>query len=285
MKKLLPILLLPLFAYSDTFMITGPQSDYDISHGYYYQLLQEALEVTRPEYGDYKIEVYKKPISQGRAIKEILAGRKINIHRMGTSSKREEVLMPIRIPLVKGLLGVRMIITNYQTNKAIREVKTIKDLSKFKACQGSHWPDTEILKRNGLPVFATHSLDGMYKMLNAGRCDYFPRSIIEGEAEYHNSKTRFPFITMNTKVLLQYPFPMYFFTGLKRTDLNERVSKGLLMLTKKNKIFSIMKDHPSTKNAFPLKKWQGHTVIKLVNDDINTRSIEDSKSLWIKINE
>ena len=63
------------------------------------------------------------------------------------------------------------------------QTSTLAELKKLSACQGMHWPDSDILEQAGFKVMRAVKFESMYEMLLAGRCDYFPRSVAEGYAE------------------------------------------------------------------------------------------------------
>ena len=120
--------------------------------------------------------------------------------------------MPIRIPLFKGLLGYRVSLihkSNYEKFVGIGK----KELQALIACQGQHWPDSDILEDNQFQVARVVRFDSMFKMLNQGRCDYFPRSIFEGYAELLSAQQLYPDLMMFDEVILQYDFPMYYFVN------------------------------------------------------------------------
>jgi hypothetical protein len=94
-------------------------------------------------------------------------------------TKAEAALLPIRIPIDKGLLGWRIFLVNRAKADQFAAVKTLDGLRPYQAGQGHDWPDTDILRANGLKVQGSANYDGLFKTLQAGRIDYFPRSVVE----------------------------------------------------------------------------------------------------------
>jgi hypothetical protein len=72
-----------------------------------------------------------------------------------------------------------MFLINRSDAAKFTKVKTLDDLRQLQAGQGHDWPDTEILRFNGLNVQVSASYESLFTMLRAQRFDYFPRSIIE----------------------------------------------------------------------------------------------------------
>ena len=268
---------------SEDIIIAPPQSNSDSSFKYYKAVLIRSLELTSKGYGPYKIVLSKQVVSQGRAEVLLNESNSLTIHRMGTNLKRETELVPIRIPLNKGLLGVRLLLTNSKIDKNINRETSSGQIKLLRACQGSHWPDTMILRDNNYKVLATPNYENMFKMLNHGRCHYFPRSIVEGIAEFKKVKTKYPNIRLNKSVLLSYDFPMYFFVGRRNINLAKRVEKGLLIMSKNGELQKMLENNSSTKDAFPLAQWRDYKIIKLRNKFLSDESPVDDKVLWSRI--
>ncbi len=142
-----------------------------------------------------------------------------------TSDEREKQVLPIRIPIDKGFFGWRIAFVNGDNPSLLHGVKTIEDLAKFKAGQGYLWPDTPILRSNGLPV-VTGSDETLANMLSAKRFDYFPRPIIAIWNEQKNQK-EFSSFAIDTTFVLHYPTAFYFFVAPDRTKLAQDLSTGL----------------------------------------------------------
>src|SRR5690606_2065196 len=66
--------------------------------------------------------------------------------------EREALLQPIRIPLLKGLMGYKIFLIHPDDQPVFSQVKNLEDLQTLRAGQGADWPDVEILLRNDIPV-------------------------------------------------------------------------------------------------------------------------------------
>jgi hypothetical protein len=102
-------------------------------------------------------------------------------------------------------------------------VRSASQLKKFVAGQGHDWPDTAILRASGLPVEASSTYEGMFKMLEAGRIDYFPRAVQQVFAE----GGRYPSLAVEPHIALRYPTDAYFFVNRRNTRLAAEVQRGL----------------------------------------------------------
>lgn len=173
-----------LLCFTNSFSITTiihqkPASKNDNRLNYYLKLLTIALDNTKEEYGDYKIKESHYIMVQSRIIKEVGIGDEINIIWTMTSKKREDFLLPIRIPLLKGLLGYRIFIIRDTDQYIYDKINSLEDLKKLKAGQGHDWPDTKILEASGFNVVQSPKYESLFNMLKFKRFDYFLRGINE----------------------------------------------------------------------------------------------------------
>ncbi len=75
-------------------------------------------------------------MQQGRAILSLMQGEHVDVVWTMTSRKREKQLLPIRIPLLKGLQGYRIFIINENDNEKFNKISTLEDLRELVAGQG-----------------------------------------------------------------------------------------------------------------------------------------------------
>lgn len=264
---LLPLLLilsLESFA-SDVVRIIRPQSEQDASHHYFSALLQQALDKTQSEYGHAIVRPTPLVLEQGRAEQALKAGQHIDVYWMGTSLEREQNLAPIRIPLLKGLLGYRGLIIRESERLFFANKTNWLRLNLRSICQGMHWPDSDILERGGFRVIRSARFKSMFAMLENYRCDMFPRGIHEGPAEVLANKQASDKLGWFDQYLIYYPFPMYFFTKKDNIVLADRIAKGLEMMIDDGSFDLFMQQHPVTKHLFPLSQWTERVEVKLLN--------------------
>ena len=169
--------------------------------------------------------VYSEPgMKQARAAFELEHDTgKLDIMITMTSPERETALLGVPVPLTKGLLGWRIALVRKERLHQFAEVRTAAQLKHFMAGQGHDWPDTAILRASGLPVQVSSTYDGMFKMLEAGRIDYFPRAVqqVFAEQEQH------PALAVDPHIALRYPTDAYFFVNRRNTRLADDVRRGL----------------------------------------------------------
>lgn len=198
-----------------------PESNPDERSLYTQRLLELALHRTNPS---YRVEQHPVRMLQGRALLRLQNGDEIDVVSTMTTSEREANFTPIRIPLDKGLIGWRLLLINKSQAAKLKGVRTLDDLKHLTAGQGSDWPDTAILRANGLPVYGTSNYEALFNMLESERIDYFPRAVTEIWSEVGLYQER---LAVEPSLVLRYPTAIYFFVRKDNTLLAADITSGL----------------------------------------------------------
>jgi len=198
-----------------------PESESDSRMNYAFQLLQLALSKAGTE---YRIQTAPVVMNQDRVVLEIEAGRTIDVAPLPTSAEREARLLPIRIPIHKGVLGWRLGLIRKGDEDRLAQVNTLQDLKGVHLAQSPEWPDTKILEGNGISVITAPRYEGLFKMLEARRFDYFPRSVLEIWDEQANHADT---LVVEPHLALHYYYDAYFMVNRKNTRLAKDIRDGL----------------------------------------------------------
>lgn len=199
-----------------------PENGPDDLSQYPLRLLDQAL---RRSGHAYRVELYPVRMQQARALLRLENGEGIDVVTTMTSAEREAHLQPIRIPLDKGLWGLRLLLINKSHAARVGAIRHLDQLKPLLAGQGSNWPDTAILRSNGLRVYgAPASYEVLFRMLENGSIDYFPRSVTEiwGEHQFHGGA-----LMIEPTLLLRYRTAVYFFVRKGDTRLATDLQAGL----------------------------------------------------------
>lgn len=174
---------------------------------------------------DYELEPNTRRIQQQRAMHEVARGGELDVMWTMTSRQREALLRPVRIPLYRGLIGLRLPLVTADNEHLLADVDSRETLREYRAGQGFSWPDVSILQANDLPVVTGPDYQQLFPMLRAGRFDYFPRSILEiwAEADTHADDG----IVVSPHLALRYPAAVYFFVAPDNDALAEALETGL----------------------------------------------------------
>lgn len=260
--------------------IMPPRSIDDSNHKYFYHLLKEIIKNIPKQTQDIKI-IQTLRMEQGRAFIQLKRKQHIDIHWAGTSLKREEEFIPIKIPLIKGLLGYRVFIIHKDKLEIFNKIKTFKELQKLTACQGTHWPDTKILENSKIKVIKNTNFELLFLQLSKGRCDYFPRGVNEAYVDMKARENKYPELILYDKIILYYPFPMYFFVNKENKKLANKIKKGLEVMVDNGTLTEYIKNHENTKHLFPLNNWRNVTTFKLYNPFLSKDTDINNPRLWI----
>src|SRR5690606_7908135 len=126
----------------------------------------------------YEVEVIRDQMTQTRVTEQLRAD-KLDVMWLASSQEAEDTLLPIRFPLLKGLLGYRVSIINPNNQAKFSAVRTMADLKTLTFGQGYGWPDVDTLRSNGLQVVVTSKYENLFYMVEGGRFDGFPRGVLE----------------------------------------------------------------------------------------------------------
>ncbi|TFV88693.1 transporter substrate-binding domain-containing protein [Oxalobacteraceae bacterium OM1] len=199
-----------------------PESAADARSEYFVKMLALALSKSG---ADFELQPYRQRMAKSRAIRQLQKGEGVDVIWAMTTRERERDLLPIRIPIDKGLLGWRLFLVGRRAPTGLDDVHKLDQLQEFSAGQGHDWPDTAILRANGLNVFAGSDYEGLFRMLQAGRFDYFPRSV----AEIWDEQRRHAELGLEVQptLVLHYPACIYFFVGKDNRRLAHLIETGL----------------------------------------------------------
>lgn len=174
--------------------------------------------------GDYQLDITQDPITQTRAIERLEADQ-MDVMWLSANKQVEEQLLPVRFPLLKGLLGYRIFIINPASQSRFNQVETFSDLQALSFGQGAGWPDIEILQSNDLEVITTSKYDNLFYMVEGGRFDAFPRGVLEPWTELA-ARPDLP-LTVEKNLVLVYTLPFYLFVSPDKPALAEALHQGL----------------------------------------------------------
>jgi hypothetical protein len=224
--------LIPFYklSHAESMVVRYPiaESEKDKRYEYPKQLLRLALEKTANTHGPYSVVDAEKMAAQMRNRMLLKNGKNIDIIWVPENGELDKDFLPVRIPLLKGILGYRVFLIRESDQSAFSVIRKIDDLRNFTAGFGHDWPDVRILKANRIPLDLAPKYELLFRKLVAGRFDYFPRGINEAWVELEQRKKEYPAMAVENSILMYYPFPVYFIVNKNNTRLADRVEKGLL---------------------------------------------------------
>ncbi|WP_338844505.1 transporter substrate-binding domain-containing protein [Massilia sp. W12] len=198
-----------------------PESDHDERSRYPLLMLRLALDKAQLP---YELRPSTLRMQQNRALAQLQQGQ-IDVFWSMTSIERERELLPIRIPLDRGLYGCRLLLIRANEQARFSAIKERLQLAQMRAVQGHDWPDTEILQSNGLQVMSAARYEMLFEMLRKSVVDYFPRAAIEIQEEARRWEQQG--LRIEQELILEYPTALYFFVNKKDSALAQALEQGL----------------------------------------------------------
>lgn len=174
----------------------------------------------------YELVESPLPMTQARVVRELAgASGLVDLAWTMTSFERETQMLPVRVPVDRGLIGWRIAFVRPDAVERWSELRSLQELSRYVAGQGLDWPDLEILRANGLAVRGTSRYEALFDMLRLGRIDYFPRAVFEIDDELASPMAHD--VAIEPHVLLRYPAASYFFVRSDRPGLAAELQRGM----------------------------------------------------------
>lgn len=218
--------------------------------------------------------------TQGRTINDVATG-KLNIMWTATDTEMEEILLPIRIPLYKGLLGHRVFIIRRGDQSRFNQVRTFEDLKRFKFGQGTTWADTKILEANGLTVVKTMKYEGLFFMLDGERFDAYPRGVQEPWQELI-TYSQLP-LAVEDQVMLVYQMPFYLFTSKENKRLAADLERGFNIAIADGGFDEVFYNSPIVQSVADNAGIDSRLVFRLKNPNLSKETPVDREELWLNI--
>ncbi|MBY0239250.1 MAG: hypothetical protein K2X55_08045 [Burkholderiaceae bacterium] len=175
--------------------------------------------------GVYQLQPWPVRVERSRALYELGRGQYLDVAWAVTSRARESALLPVRIPLDRGLSGWRIALVARANAQRFAAVRQLTDLAGFKAGLGLDWVETEVLRANGLPVVAGSNTASLASMLAVGRFDYYPRPLRQAWVEA-DQYARLGLV-VEPYVALHFPSALYFFVNNANAALAAVLEQGL----------------------------------------------------------
>lgn len=229
---------------------------------YFLKQLRSAMDKTGVP---YEMDVYTTPMFVESRSHYYLSKNRYNVHWLHTNAERESDLLPIKVPLFKGLIGWRLFLISEGQQRRFTRIREVNQLKKLIAGQGHDWPDTRILKQNGFEVEVSMKWESLFKMLSLHRTDYFPRSIVEIDRE----KRIFSDLNLEVEqtLALHYPAAYYFFVSKEHPELAEVIYRGLMLSVEDGTFDRHFNEHFG--EFIQRANLNGRRVFELKNSDLS----------------
>ncbi len=190
-------------------------------------LLELALELTREDYGDYRIIVDLEESVIRRQLMEMRRGERIYVAPAMPSSDWNENAERVAFPLMRGLASYRMFLARKDALPRLNAIQSLAELKTIPIGQGQGWSTSKILEAQGFDVAYGGPYPTLMPMLEAGRFDLLMRGVYEIEPELAQLVQSAPALGIVDQMAVYTYLPMYFFVSKNHEAFVGRLQLGL----------------------------------------------------------
>ena len=195
-------------------------------YAYRWKLLELVLAYERDTAGEVRLQPYAEDVTQNRGIALMQAGA-IDVIALGTNEERERQMRPVRIDILRGIVGFRLLVIRAADQPRIARIDAGALPRQLSFGLNSQWADLPIMRANGYTVVTSPVYENLFEMLAAGRFDAFPRGLNEARRELEERKLTYPQLAIEESKALFFPFPVYFWVNNNNPALAQRIERGL----------------------------------------------------------
>jgi hypothetical protein len=197
---------------------------------YTLQVLRAALQASSAKYGPYELSISPLVMERDRLMLEMVRGELVNLSAQISSLEWERKLIPIRIPIDKGLSSYRISLIDGRRQAQFSAITSLSQLKALSMGAGRQWSSTAVFSIAGFDVVHGNSTDGLHSMLAANRFVHFPRGVEEVVYEHEGHVAAFPALAIESGMVIYMPLPRYFFVAPGHQRLAQRLEYGLHLL-------------------------------------------------------
>jgi hypothetical protein len=205
---------------------TGARQEYERA------VLTAAMEITRAEYGEWKLQEDVRDLPTAADEAGVFRVQKFDV--FGTVAGNPKLVGEpktlIPIPIMEGLLGYRVLIIRAEDQARFSAIKTAADLQPLRLGIPATWADAGLFRHNGYSVVEEGSFDELFVRQLAGEFDYASFGANEITSVFRERAAATEGLSVESSLVLYYPFPVVFYVNPTKNMLAERLTKGLQML-------------------------------------------------------
>ena len=140
-------------------------------------------------------------------------------------ASEQKILVPL--PLMKGLLGHRVLIIRTEDKAKFAAITKADDLQALKLGIPATWADAELFRQNGYAVVEKGSFDELFERLLKKEFDYVSFGANEVAGVFAERAASSGKLMIDNSLLVYYPFPLVFYVNPQKPALARRVTAGL----------------------------------------------------------
>ncbi len=193
---------------------------------YRWKLLELALAHTNDMAKPLQLAPFTENVTQNRGLSLLESGA-IDVIALGTNAEREALLLPVKIDILRGIVGFRLLVIRAADQERITQMDDVSLRKQLMFGLNSQWADLPIMRANGFSVITSSDYENLFVMLAANRFDAFPRGLNEARRELDERKQNYPQLAIEKSRALYFPYPVYFWVNKNNVALAKRIELGL----------------------------------------------------------
>lgn len=245
---------------------------------YRWKLLELALSHTKKDDDQpFQLVPYAEEITQNRGISLLQSGE-LDVIALGTNVERESRMLPIKIDILRGIIGFRLLVIRAADQARIARMDEAAIRQQLTFGLNSQWADLPILQGNGFAVLTSASYENLFGMLASGRFDAFTRGLNEAHRELDQRKQIYPHLAVEKTKALYFPFPVYFWVSKTNKALAQRIERGLKLSLADGSFRKLFETYHAAE--IEMLASEKRLVIRLSNPIMPTGTAEPDTRWW-----
>lgn len=205
------------------------------------EILEAALNATNESHGQWQLQesLTDYPLAADEASVFRSKGFDIFGTVAGNTKLANEKKILIPLPLMKGLLGYRILIIRAADKEKFAAIKSAPQLQQLRMGIPSTWADAELFRQNGYKVEEKGSFDDLFTRLENNEFDYVTFGANEVTSVFNERAAKSGKLMVDSSLLVFYPFPLVFYVNPDNKVLAERVAQGLQIISSNGELDNI----------------------------------------------
>ena len=205
------------------------------------EVLEAALTATEKKWGAWalKEDLTDYPLAADEASVFREKGFDIFGTVAGNTKLADEKKILIPLPLMKGLLGYRILIIRSADKAKFAAINSAQQLQQLRMGIPSTWADAELFRQNGYKVEEKGSFDDLFARLENNEFDYVTFGANEVTGVFNERAAKSGKLMVDSSLLVYYPFPLVFYVNPDNKALAERVTAGLHTISSNGELDAI----------------------------------------------
>jgi hypothetical protein len=228
-----------------------------------------AIEKAEPQYG--KITIKRVELDTlTSATNALRSDQLIDAFVSGTDSEKETDLLPIFIPLERGLLGFRACMIKPKNQPLFTKIQQTRQFqeNQLYVGLGSAWPDRDIMLDNGFIIKHANNRPELIQMLTDNEMQCFSRSMMEIDDELRAHKE----FSAEKRLAFIYPFADILYMRKGAKQLHEALEHGLKLAIQDRSYFELFDHYYS--NSLQKYEFYFRKILVLENKRISPQARE-----------